>query len=333
MKKIVVFGATGNSGRYIVANLVKDGNQVVGIGRSKADYFSKIGVEYFQGDIQDINFMNKLPLSSIDCVINLAGVQPSILEYSEKTNLEKTLRGYLNINVIGVFNILDFCRKKEVPRYIYTTSHRDIEGHWANGKPLKPELPPKMNYNGDHVMYAITKTSGMMIGDYFNELTGMKVFNLRLPMIFSIPTKNWYYSNGVKEKIPFLLIFRNASLGKALEVWGDKDMKRDYVHKDNFLMMIDKCLQSNLKGGTFNVGTGEGVTTENFIKEISNVFSPNNQSNEIIYKPEKKTYKCTTYDIDKEKKLLGYQPILLKEMLKRLHKESNEKNIFEEWNW
>ena len=67
---------------------------------------------------------------------------------------------------------------------------------------------------------------------------------------------------------------RSASLGKTLEVWGDKNLKRDYVYKDNLTNIIEKCLSSNLDGGTFNVGTGESVTTENFIKEISNIFSP-----------------------------------------------------------
>ena len=333
MQNIIVFGATGNSGRYIVEKLVKDGNNIIAVGRSNLKHFSKIGVDYFRGDIQDKDFLNSLPPLQYDALINLAGVQPSILPYSEKTELEKTLYEYINVNIVGVFNILEFSRKRNIPRYIYTTSHRDIEGHWVNGESLSPDLSPKINYKGDHVMYSITKTSGMMMGDYYRELLGMKVFNLRLPMIFSVPLKNWYYSNGKKNIIPFLSILRDASKGKTLEVWGNKKMKRDYVHKDNFINMVELCLKTDLDGGIFNVGTGEGVTTEKFIKKIGKVFSPKGEECSIIYKPEKTTHKCTTYDVSKEKKLLGYSPIFLEEMLIRLKKEVEQKNIFELWEW
>ena len=99
------------------------------------------------------------------------------------------MKEYLSVNVNGVFNIIEFCRKRGVKNYIYTTSHRDIEGHWVDGELLRPNLLQKINYKGDHVMYAITKTSGLMIGDYYKELFGLRVFNLRLPMIFSVPRK------------------------------------------------------------------------------------------------------------------------------------------------
>ena len=74
--------------------------------------------------------------------------------------------------------------------------------------------------------------------------------------------------------------------------------------------MIEKCLSSNLDGGTFNE-VQESVTTENFIKEISNIFSPSGKECEIIYKPQNKTYKHTSYDISDAKELLGYSPVFL----------------------
>ena len=333
MKNVIVFGATGNSGRNIINSLINNGHRIVAVGRSKTDYFDKLDVEYIRGDIQEKNIFKQLYSHNFDTAINLAGVQPSILPHSELTDLERTLYDYIKINILGVFNVLEFCRDTGISRYIYTTSHRDIEGHWVNGELLDPDLPIKINYQGDHVMYAITKTSAMMMGDYYRELLGMKVFNLRLPMIFSVPKKNWYYSNGEKKIIPFLSIIRNAISGKTLEVWGDKNMKRDYTHMDNLLQMINLCLNSELAGGIFNVGTGESVTTEDFIKNIAEVFSPHGKDCDIIYKPEKKTYKCTSYNINKEQNLLGYDPIYLREMLNRLKEDIDKTNIFNKWEW
>jgi len=333
MKNVIVFGATGNSGKNIINTLINDGYSVVAVGRSDTDYFDKIDVEYLRGDIQEKDIFRKISSYDFDTVINLAGVQPSILPYSELTDLGRTLNDYVKINILGVFNILEFCRNKGISRYIYTTSHRDIEGHWVDGELLNPDLPIKINYQGDHVMYAITKTSSMMMGDYYRELLGMKVFNLRLPMIFSVPMRNWYYSNGEKKIIPFLSIIRDAILGKTLEVWGDKSMKRDYTHMDNLLQMVKLCLNSESPGGIFNVGTGESVTTEVFIKNIAEVFSPYGEDCKIIYKPEKQTYKCTSYNITKERNLLGYDPIYLREMLYRLKEDIEEKKILNKWEW
>ena len=50
-------------------------------------------------------------------------------------------------------------------------------------------------------------------------------------------------------------------------------MKRDYVHIDNLYYIINSLIHSNsAKSGVYNIGTGESVTTENFIKTIKDVF-------------------------------------------------------------
>ena len=89
MKTIAVFGASGNSGRYIVENLAIGGNKVIAVGRTKNNYFSKYDVEYYSGDIRNEDFINALPKTNIDSVINLAGVQPSILKYWKKLTLKR----------------------------------------------------------------------------------------------------------------------------------------------------------------------------------------------------------------------------------------------------
>ena len=78
----------------------------------------------------------------------------------------------------------------------------------------------------------------------------------------------------VKKIIPFLKILNDAYNNRPLEVWGDPQMKRDYVHIDNLYYIINSLIHSNsAKSGVYNIGTGESVTTENFIKTIKDVFS------------------------------------------------------------
>ncbi len=326
--KTLIFGATGNCGKYIAKYLLRKGHYVVGVGRSQIPFKSS-KFEYFRGDIIDKEFFNRLP-SDFDQVINLAGVQPSILEFSEKTDLEATLGEYVNVNMVGIFNILEYVRKSKIQTYTYTTSHRDYELHWSNKLFLKNNLPPAINYSGDHTMYAISKTTGKMMGDYYSEAFGIRVFNLRLPMIFLVPDKPYYLANGQRTLMPFLKVIKQAMAGETLEIWGDPKMVRDYVHIDNLVFLINACFSSKLKRGTFNVGTGEAVTTEHFIKTIKKVFDIANKC-ELKYRPDKYTYKCAIYDITEQVSLLSYEPILLEQMLIKIRSELNKKDLKKYW--
>ncbi|MDH5570769.1 MAG: NAD(P)-dependent oxidoreductase [Gammaproteobacteria bacterium] len=328
---MLIFGVTGNCGTYCAKHFLKKNWTVYGVGRSSSNV-SDPNMIFIQGDIQDDGLYEKLP-KNLDLVLNFAGVQPSILPTSEKTDLATTLKSYIDININGVFKILEFVRKNKIPNYIYTTSHRDYELYWNNNVFLKNDLPPAINYNGDHVMYAITKTAAKMIGDYYGKSFGPRVFNLRLPMIFLVPDKPYYLKNGEPTIMPFLKVIRDAIDGKPLQVWGDPEMPRDYVHIDNLVSLIQLCFDSSLDGGTFNVATGEAVTTERFIKTIGSVFSPDPENVEYQYYPDKQTYKCAIYDISEQQDKLGYAPVLLQEMLERIKKTIEEGDYLDKWEW
>lgn len=331
MKKVLIFGVTGNCGKACAERFKNDGWEVIGVGRSQlSNYFDY--VNFIKGDITDQSLFAKLPVN-VDLVINMAGVQPSILTTSEKTDKTKTFNDYVNINIVGVFNILEYVRLNKISNYVYTTSHRDVETHWGYDKKLSNNLELGINYNGDHAMYAITKTSAKMIGDYYGAILNTRVFDLRLPMMFLVPESPYYLKHGKKEPMPFLKIIKDAIDGKDLEIWGDPKLPRDYVHIDNLLNLIFLCYESNLKGGTFNVGTGEGVTTEMFVRSVGEVFGGNTNKINYNYKKEIKTYKCAVYDVEEQKKILGYKPIFLKEMLFLLKKKIEEGNYFEKWGW
>lgn len=329
--KILIFGATGNCGRACFRHLVSSGHDVYAVARSAPDD-ALMAARFFQGDISDEALFGRLP-GDFDAVINFAGVQPSILPVSEATDRAATYRQYVDINIRGVFNILEYCRRSGIARYVYTTTHRDYENYWSGESALTHDLPPAINYAGDHAMYAISKTSAKMIGDYFGTVHAMRVYNLRLPMIFLVPEQPYYLRDGKPELMPFLKIIRDALNGDTLEIWGEPGMRRDYVHIDNLIALIDACLDTSQPGCTLNVGTGEGVTTERFVRSIGEVFAPPGKAPHVIYRPEKKTYKSAVYDITFEQANFGYEPVLLDGMLERLRHELVEGGYLERWGW
>ena len=329
--RIVIFGSTGNTGKIVTDHFLSKKHSVIGISRKKFLHKSKY-YTHLRADITDKKIFRKLP-KNVDLVINLAGVQPSIHNFSESKCIEKAFSSYVYNNIIGTFNILEFIRKNKIKNYVYITTHREFENYWSKVKKIKNNLPASINYSGDHSMYAITKTSAKMIGDYYSTIFKFRHFNLRLPMIFLVPKKPYYLVDGKPKLMPFLKIIKDAIQGKTLEVWGNPLMKRDYVYVDNLLNLIDKCLSSKLQKGTFNVGTGEGVTTENFVKKIAKYFHPLSSKAKIVYKRNNKTYKSAVYDISEQKTKLNYKPIYLDDMLKKIKNVIYSKNLIRIWKW
>ena len=83
MKKIIIFGATGNIGSYLVKYASEYFNdteyEVIASGRRKTDVFEQFGVKYVDVDITNPVEFRKLPKDNVHAIIMLAAVIPSFL--------------------------------------------------------------------------------------------------------------------------------------------------------------------------------------------------------------------------------------------------------------
>jgi UDP-glucose 4-epimerase len=333
MKVIVVFGATSNIGQKFLRSLNEKEYFIYATGR-KENFSLGPNLKYLSGNILTNELFNKLPTENVYAVVNFAGVQPSIMSPDDVKDHLTVMRNYVDVNIKGVGNILDYCMRVKVDRYLFVSSHRELEKYWKNGFFINSNLPVNINFSGDHALYAISKHASTLLGDYYRVNFGFKVFNFKLPMIYSINESDRYLFNGQSLVMPYLRIIRSAMKGEPLEVWGDPKMQKDYVHIDNVIDIMTKALEvCDLAYGSYIVGTGEAVTTEDFIKQIAKVFYPEGKKVSIIYKPEKKTYKCAIYDISKEIEELDYRPIFLREMLLKMKEDIIKYNMVEKWGW
>lgn len=105
MKKVVVFGATGNLGAYIAIDLKKHGYQVVATGHRTSDngFFASHGIEYVSVDINDKETFSKLPQEDVYAVAHFAGELPSRYDYQPDK--------LLNSIILGTLNVLDYMVK------------------------------------------------------------------------------------------------------------------------------------------------------------------------------------------------------------------------------
>ena len=89
MKKIIVFGATGNVGSYFTKYaseyFSKDEYQIIASGkRKKADVFQTMDVPYISVDITNPSDFDNLPKEDIYAVVLLAAVIPAYARLSSQ---------------------------------------------------------------------------------------------------------------------------------------------------------------------------------------------------------------------------------------------------------
>lgn len=304
MKKIIVLGATGNTGAYLVDYLNKtvdkDEYEIIAAGRRKTNFFDRWGIKYYSVDITDKNSLDQLPKEDVHAVIFEAAILPASMEGYQP---EK----YLQVNTMGAFNVLEYCRVNSVDRIIYTQTIREIGGYINTGVTLSPELPRNYSLKGDHAVYVISKNAAVDLIEHYYQEYGIKRFIFRLPTIYSYGRSDMFYVDGVAKKKAYRLFMEKAQKGEPIEMWGDPTKAHDVVYVKDFCQMLAKAVTANCDGGVYHVGTGVPVTLKEQIEGIVEVFAKDKKS-EIIYCPEKPNARSYTMDISKAVNDLGYSP-------------------------
>ncbi len=304
MKKILVFGATGNIGAYLVdycfAHL-PSGYEVIAVGRKETGYYAKAGIPYYRVDIRNPEDFDCLPREDVYAVINLTGILPAYF-------CEFDPFAYVDTNISGSLRILEYARKNHADRILYTQTWADQGGYWGKEEVLSPKLPRKLIYTGDHAFYAITKTMVVETMEHYKQQYGLKNFVFRLPNVYLYHPEQYYYVDGIRKAIGYRYMIQRAIAGDPIELWGDPDAFKDILYVKDLCRMMFGALFAQTDGGTYNAGTGIRTTLREQIEGIVKVFSPPSHPSEIIEKPDKPGFTSFVMDIDNAVRELDYQP-------------------------
>lgn len=304
MKKIIIFGATGNIGAYLVdycKNNLPEDYEVIAVGRRKTDFFEKNGVKYIQVDLLKADDFAKLPTDDVYAVVNAAGLLPAYLE-------EYNPFAYVDTNINGALRILEYARKNDVDRILYTQTWAEMAGYWGKEEILSTKLPRKLLYTGDHAFYSITKCMIVDTMEFYKQEYGLKNFVFRLPNIYLYHPDKFYYVDCKKKLVAYRYMIDKASAGEDIELWGNPNAFKDIVYIKDLCQMMYKALFANVNGGTYNVGTGVKTTLREQIQGMIDVFSPKGKRSSIIEIPGGDSFTSFVMDIDNAKQDLGYEP-------------------------
>lgn len=305
-KQIIIFGATGNVGSYVwqYAREFFNNEQydIIAVGRRKTDFFAKQNAPYYSVDLSRAEDFSILPKTNVHAVIYLAAQIPSYMEGYEP---EK----YIQSNIIGAYNVLEYCRTAKVDRLLFSTTVFDVSLAVQDGIPLQPDTPYNFSYKGDHAIYVITKNTAIELIKHYHEEYGLKYFIFRFPTIYNYSPYHYYYPNGIKTLRPLYRMIDLAKRGEPIELWGDPDYSKDMVHVYDCAQMLCKAVLVDRETGFYNVGTGVPVTLQEQIETIIRVFSPADKPSTIIYRPDKPCGGGFLMDITNATEELGYEPI------------------------
>ena len=305
MKKILIFGATGNVGAYFTdyckAHINPAEYEIIAIGRKKTSFFEQLGVQYLNVDICNEADFCRLPTEDVYAVVNLAGLLPAYMKTYDPF-------AYVETNITGALRILEYARQNRADRVLYTQTWSVQGGYWGKRDVLSPSMPKKLIYTGDHAFYCITKSMIEDTMEHYQQEYGLKNFVFRLPNVYLYHPELFYYVDCVKRPIGYRYMIDRAAKGEPIELWGDPNAFKDILYVKDLCQMMYLALFAERNGGTYNAGTGIRTTLREQIEGMIRVFSPKNTPSVIIEKPEKPSFTSFVMDIENAKKELGYRP-------------------------
>jgi UDP-glucose 4-epimerase len=169
MAATMVTGGLGYTGRHIVRALTERGDQVVSYNRDFAEG-DQDGATLVQGELFDIpRLLHTIKAHAIDRVVHTAAVShPDFsVEFPVAT---------FHANVEGTLHVLEAARLSGVRRLVYfssETAYGNVEGPVREDAPLHPTTP-----------YGVTKVTGELMGEVYNQLYGAQVISLRLGEVY-----------------------------------------------------------------------------------------------------------------------------------------------------
>ena len=304
MKRILIFGASGDTGRYFVQYFLKKykGNdcEIIASGTRKTDYFDNLGVKYYQVNITKKEDFIKLP-KNVYAVVDLAGAMPARMEGYDPHK-------YIDVNITGTLNILEYCRDNNVDRILYAQSFGDIKDYGETDIVLKADMQRKFSFTSDHTVYVLTKNFAVDLIENFHQMYSIKRFIFRLPTIYLYSPIDYYYVDGKRRKIGYRILIDKAINGETIEVWGDPQRKKDMVYVKDFSQMLYKACFVDRNEGYYNVGTGVGTSLIDQIKGIVEVFGKKDNKSPIVFRDDMPNAPQYIMDISPAIEELGYQP-------------------------
>jgi UDP-glucose 4-epimerase len=294
----VVTGGYGFIGSNITKLLVNQGHSVTVIDNLHSGKIESLESIKNKIKFENVDILNFNKMESLLCDCDGIFHQAALISVSESFEKEEQ---YFDVNVNGTKNIFKIAKKYH-KRVIYASSS-SVYGN-PNQIPIK-ENSDRKTFNP----YAATKLKCELLAEQFIK-NGLDVLGLRYFNVYGIGQTGTYA--GVITQF-----LRNLKKNKSPIINGDGKQLRDFIHVEDVAQANLIAMESKIKNGFFNIGTGRKISVLELSKIMINISGLN--LNPIFTSLPNGDVELSQSDTTLSKKLLNWNSsITLKEGLKQL---------------
>ncbi len=255
--RVLVTGGAGFIGSHVAEAYLAEGWEVTALDDLSSGKRENVaeGVELVEMDIRSPELPDLLRRRRFD-VVNHHAAQVDV-----RVSVARP-RDDASINVDGLLNVLEACRRSGVGRVVYVSS-----GGVVYGEP--EDLPvEETRAKAPASPYGVSKLAGEQYLDYYRVVQSMPSVSLRYSNVYG-PRQNPHGEAGV-----VAIFSQRAIRGRPLIVYGDGEQTRDYVYVKDVARanLVASTLEledaGTLDDFAFNVGTGIETSVNDLVGRI-----------------------------------------------------------------
>jgi UDP-glucose 4-epimerase len=210
------------------------------------------GITFVAGDFNSLGALDELIGTGFDAVIHcVSTTTPKSSNGSPEFDIQS--------NVIGTLNLLDICVRNKVGKLVFLSSGGTVYGNIGNRDLVDESHPVRPMCS-----YGVSKLSIEYYLDIYRHLHGLDYVALRLANPYG-------ERQSPLRALGALTVFLHRTLNRqTIEIWGDGSVTRDFIYAGDVASAIYLATVKPISG-TFNVGTGTGLSLRDILTQIAAV--------------------------------------------------------------
>jgi UDP-glucose 4-epimerase len=236
---MLVTGGSGFIGSRLLRALLDEGADVTVADKNP---FPDPGVPTVTGDLTDPRVREAAVADGTEMIVHLAAVT-SVLR-----SMDDPVRTH-QVNVEATAGLLELARRRGVERFVLASTNA-VTGD-VGSRPISESIPLR-----PLTPYGATKAAGEMLLSGYSASYGLTGTALRFANV---------YGPGMAHKDSFVpRLMRAAAEDRGVQIYGDGDQLRDYVHVDDIVQAILLALRTG-HTGPLVIGSGRSESVNDLV--------------------------------------------------------------------
>lgn len=269
VKNYLVTGGAGFVGSVLCHRLVASGQTVTVVDDLSNGRRENVPKEarFLEMDLADEAGYQRLDDGGFDAIIHCAAQSSNAISFKDP-------RADLAANQIATLNLLEFCRRRGIKRFLFTSSMS------AYGRPKNFPTPESEPCYPDS-FYAVHKLASEHYVRIYAQEYGLE------STVFRLYTTYGYGQNLANMQQGLLSIYLGYLLNDTpLVVKGSGERLRDIVHVEDVVDAMMLALHNPATvGKTYNLGTGEALAISAILRDLLTGLGKNPDSYPIRWEP------------------------------------------------